>query len=307
MYRLAMHSGRWPSILLKRRMYPFLYLAPALVVLVVVAVVPIAFECYMSMLDFNIGDLWEFRRFTGLDNFRCLFGGEDPEFYLSVLRTVVFATVVTAVSLVAGMCIAILFNRPLRAENVLTGALIAPIALSPPIVGLMWKLMYNTEYGIFNAVLRGFGIEVLWLGREWAFASVAIVSIWGGTAFMAVVLLSGLKSLPVEPYEAAKIDGATGAQTLLYVTIPMLRPIILVAAVLQQISALHVFGSVLILTQGGPGSRTTLLGLHVYRTGLVMTWAGRAAAIAIVLAGIALLAVFVLSRLVPETDEGSRG
>ncbi len=155
--------------------------------------------------------------------------------------------------------------------------------------------MFNAEYGLLNYLLGGlFGLKVPWLSSGMAFWSIMIVDIWQFTPFVALILYSGLRSLPDEPYESAMIDGAGKARSFYYVTLPMMRPLILLAMLMRAVDSLKLFDTAFVLTQGGPGNATEFLSLHVFRmvnaqNGLI----GRGAAVAMVL----LALVTVISNL----------
>lgn len=278
------------------------YVGPAVIILILVGVVPIVFELYASLFSFNLGELWQDRVYVGLRHYVDILSGRDPEFYKSLFTTIIFTVAVTLVSFLLGLGAAVLLNRPLKARSLIIASLIVPSTITPSVSGLIWKLMYNRQYGILNYFFqRLFGKPVNWLGPDMALFSVTLVSIWGATAFMALVLSAGMSSVPREPIEAAMIDGATGFQILTQITLPIMRRIVLVALILQQISALHVFGTIVVMTQGGPGSATNLLGLHIYRTAFITTWIDRGSALGVILAVIAFIFTMILIRAMRKT------
>ena len=167
--------------------------------------------------------------------------------------------------------------------------------MTPSIAAQMWKLMFNAEYGILNAILNTlFGVKVAWLSSGMAFWSVLLVDLWQFTPFVTLICYAGLRSIAGEPYESAAIDGANRWQVLTRITLPMMRKLLYLAILLRAIDSLKLFDTAFVLTQGGPGNATEFLSLHVYRmanaqNGLI----GRAAAIALVL----LLITTVVSRV----------
>jgi multiple sugar transport system permease protein len=167
--------------------------------------------------------------------------------------------------------------------------------MTPSITGQLWKLMLNAEYGVVNYLLeKSFGWKVVWLSESNAFLSTVLVDVWQNTPFVALILYAGLKSLPVDPYEAAMMDGANRAQMLRHITLPLLKPMFLLAVVFRSMDALKLFDIPFSLTQGGPGSATEFLSLHVYRLGFAQTgWVGRASATAVVL----LMLISIISML----------
>ena len=268
-------------------------LLPALIVILLVGVIPIAFEFYMSLTRFSLGFPWSTRRFVGLANIaRTL---RDSSFLNSLELTVVFAFAVTIFSLVLGVGFALVLNRDFPFKSVLVTSVLVPQTISASVIGLIWRLMYNADYGVINYFLSPFGVQPTWLGARWALTAVTITGIWFASSFMTLVSLAGLESLPPEPYEAAKIDGANAIQRFWYLTLPMLRPILMVAVLLQQVASLHVFGIIYTLTGGGPGDRTNVLALEVYRSGIDAGNVGMGAGVATVLAALALfLSIFLM-------------
>ena len=190
------------------------------------------------------------------------------------------------IELILGFGIALLVDTfSDRTKGILVGVLMLPMVVTPVIVGLVWKLMLNSEHGVINWVLSFLGLRPAWLGPQLSLTSIMIVEIWQWTPFVALILIAGLASLPTEPHEAAAIDGATGWQSLVYITLPLLMPVIMLAVLLRLIDALKIFDIIFIMTGGGPGSATETLAIHSYRLGFYFTgWIGRASATAVVLA-----------------------
>ena len=263
-----------------------LTLMPAVLVILLVAVVPIFFQYYTSFHNFRLGYLWESRVWVSLDNYVRMFN--RPSFRHSFSLTVQFALAVTFGSLVLGLIFANLLNRSFRLKALVVSSVLIPVTISEGVIGLIWRLMLNTEYGVVNYFLRPFGLATTWLGPDMAFTAAVMVSIWYASSFMTLVCLAGLESLPPEPFEAAVMDGANAVQRFVFITLPLLQPVLFVAILLQQVATLHVFGIIFVLTGGGPGTRTNVLAIEVYRQGLTAGNMGVAAAVAGVLALLAL-------------------
>jgi multiple sugar transport system permease protein len=272
------------------------FIAPALIVVLVLSVVPTVFLFVVSLTNYQLGWDLDRARFVGVDNFIRLFSGADPDFWHSVWISVVFMVVATSVEMALGFAIASLLNASeAKLKPLVIGGMIIPLAMTPSIAAQMWKLIFNSEYGILNQALDTlFGVRVTWLGPDLAFWSVAIVDLWQYTPFVALIVYAGLRSLPVEPYEAAAIDGANRWQILRHITVPMMRKLLFLAILLRAVDSLKLFDTAFVLTQGGPGNATEFLSLHVFRlanaqNGLI----GRAGAVALVL----LVITIVVSRL----------
>jgi multiple sugar transport system permease protein len=280
------------------------WVLPSTVALLVLIVVPVAFLVYVSLTGYELGFPWSERRFVGLQQYQDLLTGVDPDFRVSVGRSITYALLVTAGSLLVGMGVALLLHRAQRGRMLITLVVIMPLAISHAIGGLMWKLMYNVEFGILNHVLGQLGgIHVNWLGDTTALYAVAVVGIWMGAPFAALFLLAGLESLPLAPFEAARVDGAGAWQVFCHVTVPLLRPVIVVVALFEIIDALKSFGAIYLLTEGGPGDATLVLPLHMYRVGFGYTnLLGRGSAIAMTLIVVTMLFAVPLVRLWRRDD-----
>jgi multiple sugar transport system permease protein len=289
-----------PSDPAARRRVPWLYMLPALIPLVLITIGPLIFLYYISLTDYQIGTALSEALFLGLDNYARLLSGRDPQFWPSVRNTLTLAIVATSIELVLGFAIAIFLDGfSDRVRSVVISLLLLPMVVTPVIVGLVWKLMLNSEHGVINYLLGFVGLQPAWLGPDLSFVSVLIVEVWQWTPFVTLILLAGLASLPKEPHEAAAIDGASAWQSLLYVTIPLLQPVIWLAALLRLIDMLKIFDIIFIMTGGGPGSTTETLAIRSYRLGFYFTgWIGRSSAVAVLLAVLTtIVSMIMIGRL----------
>ena len=291
---------------MKKKKEHYWYILPSLITLVVIVIFPTIFLWYVSFTNYDLTMGWEQRKLVGIRNFQYL-AFEDKDFWHSVKISLWFMVFTVVVEFVLGLAIALLFNRRIRGKRLWMSFLIVPMVITPTIISLIWKLMLNTEYGVLNFLLSLFSIhKINWLGYESALWSVMMVDIWEWTPFLALILYAGLISLPQEPYEAAIVDGASPVQVFYYLTLPLLKPIILIAVLLRSIDSLKIFDVVYGLTQGGPGNATELMSMHIYRLGFRHTnWIGRASANAIVLLVITVISTTILLRIMRRgTKEG---
>jgi len=279
----------------KREAYAFVL--PSLATLVAIVIFPTIFLWYVSLTNYDLSMGWEQKSFVGLRNYFFLFL-EDKDFWYSLRITLFFAAVTVGLEFVLGLGVALLFHRHIWGKRVWMSCLILPMVITPTIISLIWKLMLNTEYGVLNFILSQFGLgKINWLGPKEAFWSLILVDVWEWTPFIALILYAGLQALPQEPYEAAVVDGANPRQIFFYLTLPLLKPMILIALLLRSIDALKMFDVVYGLTQGGPGNATELMSLHIYRLGFRHTnWIGRASANAVILLFLSTLLTTVLLR-----------
>lgn len=282
-----------------RRGEPLRWVLPSGLALFLLIIIPAAFLLYVSLTGYELGFPWGDRAFVALGNYRDLVGGSDYEFWISVRRSVAYALLVTGGSLVLGMAVALLLHQPIRGRTFVTLVVIMPLAISHAIGGLMWKLMYNVEFGILNYALQWTtGLRANWLSDATALYAVAAVGIWMAAPFVALFFLAGLQSLPQGPFEAARVEGASAWQVFRHLTLPMLRPVILVVTLFTIIDALRSFGAIYLLTEGGPGVATLVLPLYMYRVGFgYSSILGKGAAIAFVLILLTMAVATVLVRM----------
>ena len=271
------------KIALANRTTPYLFLAPAGIVLVIALLYPICYMIYASFLDWNPSQRIGEADFVGLRNYVNLLG--DAAFRESFLVTVSFAAIVVSAEMVLGVGLAVLLDRKIRGMSALRTIFILPMMIAPIVVGLMWRYMYHPQVGIFNRTLEwlGFG-PVPWLSDgNWAFASVIIADIWQWTPFIFILSLAALQSLPRSALEASRIDGATGWQQIVHIKLPLMMPVLIVTGLLRLIDAFKVLEVILVMTNGGPGLSTEILALRISRTASEFRELGVAAAMSNVL------------------------
>jgi multiple sugar transport system permease protein len=282
------------------RLTPYLFLAPAGIVLAIALMYPIGYMVYASFLNWNPSQRIGEAEFVGLANYISLLN--DPQFRESFAVTLRFAAIVVSVEMVLGVGLALLLDRELRGMSVLRTVFILPMMIAPIVVGLMWRYMYHPTVGIFNRTLTSLGLEgVPWLSNgDWAFASVIIADIWQWTPFIFILSLAALQSLPGSVMEAARIDGASAWQTILYIKLPLMLPVLIVTALLRLIDAFKVLEVILVLTNGGPGLSTEILSLRISRTASEFRELGKAAAMSnllLILLLILTVAMFAYTKI----------
>lgn len=263
----------------------WIWLAPAVAVLLLLTIYPLFFAVEVSLRTPSG---------YGVGNFTRL--ATDRFFLISLGQTLIYTAGALAVEFSLGLALALLVNREFRGRRVLRSILLIPMLLPPVVVAVIWRLILNPEFGVLNGALRSWGFDasgLTWFGSEkTAMLSVILVDVWEWTPFMFLLLLAGLQGLPVEPFEAAVVDGASRRQAFLRLTLPMLRPVIAIAVLLRGMDLLRVFDQIFILTQGGPGFATETVTLYIYRTAFRYWNFGYAAAMSFVL----LVATTVIAR-----------
>jgi len=262
------------------RALPYLLVAPTVAVLVALSIYPLIYSIRVSFQT-GVGQ----RAAWSLGNFARL---ASDRFFLDALgHTLVYALVALTFEFLLGLGLAVLLNEKLRGRNFFRALLLVPMMLPPVVVGVVWRLMLNPNFGAINGTLKGAGVntsQLTWTASpKLALASVIMVDIWQWTPFMFLVLLAGLQAIPQEPYEAAVIDGSSRWQTFRHITLPLLKPAILIALLLRTMDLLRVFDQIFILTEGGPGFATETISLYIYRTAFRFSDFGYAAAMSFVL------------------------
>ncbi|MCV3274026.1 carbohydrate ABC transporter permease [Roseobacter sinensis] len=283
------------------RLTPYLFLAPAALVMTVALLYPIGYMIYASFLDWNPSQRIGEAEFVGLRNYINLLS--DAAFLESFFVTLKFAAVVVSIEMVLGVGLALLLDRNIRGMSVLRTLFILPMMIAPIVVGLMWRYMYHPSVGIFNRTLKSLGFEPIpWLSDgSWAFASVVIADIWQWTPFIFILSLAALQSLPQSAMEAARIDGATGWRQIVYIKLPLMMPVLIVTLLLRLIDAFKVLEVILVLTNGGPGLSTEILSLRISRTASEFRELGEAAAMSnylLILLVILTFAMFAYNKAV---------
>ncbi|WP_300034700.1 carbohydrate ABC transporter permease [uncultured Roseobacter sp.] len=260
------------------RLTPYLFLAPAAIIMGIALLYPIGYMVYASFLDWNPSQRIGEAEFVGLRNYINLLG--DAAFLESFWVTIKFAAVVVTLEMFLGVGLALLLDRNIRGMSLLRTLFILPMMIAPIVVGLMWRYMYHPTVGIFNRTLKSLGLDsVPWLSDgNWAFASVVIADVWQWTPFIFILSLAALQSLPQSAMEASRIDGATGWQQVIYIKLPLMLPVLIVTLLLRLIDAFKVLEVILVLTNGGPGLSTEILSLRISRTASEFRELGEAAA-----------------------------
>jgi multiple sugar transport system permease protein len=248
------------------RLIPFEYLAilPALAATIFVMLGPLVFSFGISLYRFILTDPRNIR-FAGLDNYAQAL--RDPTFFSSLQTTLVFTVGTVGFQFLLGMLFALVVHNLTIGQGIVRTAMLVPIFMTPAVAAFMWRFMLNADLGIvgYMTSLVGFGRPV-WLGSPaLALSSVMAVDIWRNTPFMFLVFLAGMQSLPVELYEAAAVDGASAWRRFFNITLPLLKPLILVALVIRGMDALREFDIIFVLTGGGPGNATETVALATYR------------------------------------------
>jgi multiple sugar transport system permease protein len=258
----------------------YLFLAPGLILFSVFTVFALIYAFYLTFHEWNI--LQPAKPFVGLQNYRDML--HDQQFKQSVINTAYFTGGSIPLTMAIGLGVALLLNQPLRMRGLLRTMYFLPVVTPFVVSAILWKWLYNGDYGLFNFYLLKLHLihqPLLWLAsKNLAMPSVILMAIWGGVGFSMVVYLAGLQSIPEELYEAAKIDGANAFSRLRYITIPMLAPTSLFLLVIGIIGSFQIFTQIFVMTGGGPVGRTTTVVYYIYQSAFTYYEMGYASTLA---------------------------
>ena len=277
------------------RALPYLLLAPALLLLFALVVYPLFYGIRESFLGYRYGHSIGS---VGLQNYKDLYS--DTYFRQALWVTLKFVFLAVGLETVLGLGLALLAARELPLVRFARLMLIIPMIITPIVVGIVFRLIYASDTGLLTIISEKLGGgPVLILDKPTtAFLGLVFLDVWEWTPLMFLIMLAGIQSLPVEPFEAARVDGAGSWRTFLDHTLPMLRPIIAVAVALRTIDAFTTFDQVFVLTGGGPGTSTQLISIYGYNTAFKFTQYGYAAAMMIVVAALVLVFAAVAVKLI---------
>jgi multiple sugar transport system permease protein len=289
---LGSPGERW-----RERHLRVLMLAPTLVILGGLTLFPTVYMLSASVQRIS-ADPRVPREFVGLGNFARML--TDGQFHVGLVNTAVFTVSAVTAEFLLGLGLALLFDRYVRRFNFLKTVLMMPMMLPPIAVAITWKLIYQPQFGVLNEVMFRLGLPTqAWAGdADLAMFTIILADVWEWTPFFFLLMLAGLASLPVEPYEAAEIDGASAWRQFWDLTLPFLKPVITIALLLRTMDAMRLFDLVFILTGGGPADATKVLSLYIFQVAFRFVDIGYAAAISLfILAVTTVLSTWFIRRM----------
>ena len=267
---------------------------PAVIFVAVMVIFPFAFAFWLSLLDYKIG---QSDAFIGLGNYGALLA--DPQFWNGLKLTFILYLGALVIQLVLGVALGLLLHRVETLKGLVRTVMVSPFMLPPVVVGMMCIVVLDPGMGVANYLLKSIGLppSLFLASNDFVIFTVMLIDTWQWAPFVALIVLGGLQSLPAQVYEAAAIDGARGWRRFVYITLPMLGPTIVTAAVLRSVDLLRFFDVIYITTQGGPGYASSTLNIYAYRKGFEFSDIGYASALMITLSTIVFGAVLVFSQL----------
>ena len=287
------------AVRLRRSVYPYVWISPALLVFGVFTLLPLAAGVALSLVGW---DGIHAARWQGLANYVQVL--QDQTFWQALGHNVIYAVGTVVGKIVLALVLAVLLNRALRGRAVFRTVLFMPVVMSFVVVGLIWSWIYNYNFGLLNAIVGALGLQAWkqdWLGNaSIALGALIVVDIWKWFGFHMVINLAGLQSIPNELYEAARIDGASAWQSFWHVTLPLLKPVTMINVLLATSGAFNVFDLVYVMTEGGPVNATDVAMLHIYTQAFQFYRFGYAAAMSYILLILVGIVTLVLMRVMRQ-------
>jgi multiple sugar transport system permease protein len=285
----------WNNLEREDQRFGWMMTAPGLLLLSAVIAFPVGWALFTSLFEYTLLAPG-FHDFAGVRNYTQALA--DDGFRHAAWVTLTFIAAVVLLEFLLGFFVALMLNATERGRNAYYVILLCPLLMNPVVVGLIWRMFLHPTLGIVNYLLGEIGIApVNWLGdADIAFWTVVLVDIWHQVSFMIVLLLAGLSALPAEPYEAARVDGANPLQSFWYITLPLMRPVIVVTLLIRVIFAIKTYDLIYIMTRGGPGTATDLVSYYIYRRAFVSLELGQACAMSGILLAVVVAVTFYLHR-----------
>jgi multiple sugar transport system permease protein len=275
----------------------YFFITPALLIIFCLIAYPFILSISLSLNAAMVGQPFHF---AGFDNFRYLL---KSDIFLQTLKnSLIYTFSAVILKMVFGIVLALLLNAGIKFQKCFRGAILLPWVIPDTLSTLGWVWMFDPLYSVFNWILKHVGfIEkgIPWLSHPyWAMASVVLVNLWRGLPFFAITLLAGLVSVPKDIYQAARVDGAGRFRIFFYITLPLLKPLILIVILFSTISTISDFNIVYILTKGGPMNMTHVLSTLAFRVGLAGGNLGQGAAISLFLFPVMAIVVYFQLRVI---------
>jgi multiple sugar transport system permease protein len=291
-----------------RRWLPWTFVGPALLALGAFFLLPVLAALLLSFTDFDLYALADRRnlRVVWFDNYLEVL--RTPLFWKSLLNTLYFVGVGVPLSIGASLGAALLLNSPLaKFKGLFRTALFAPVVTTVVAVALIWRYLFHTRYGLINYVLTHLGFAPIdWLGDpHWSMPAIIVFAVWKNFGYNMVILLAGLQSIPIELYEAARIDGASAWRQFRHITLPSLRPVLMLVAIITVAGYFQLFAEPYVMTRGDPLQSTVSVLYYMFQQGFEWWNLGRATAIAFLLFALTLLVTRVLLRLGRRGEESA--
>lgn len=276
---------------------PYIFLVPALFILAVVTVYPLFYVLWLSLHRRLL--IFDISKFIGLENYGFLL--RDDRFWNALYNTVYFTGVSVSLELILGLAIAMLLNGAFKGKGIMRSIILVPWVIPTVVSAKMWEWMYNPDFGILNYLL---GVNINWLGSPfWALNAAVFADVWKTTPFVTLLLMAGLQTIPMDLYGAARVDGASNWYIFKRITLPLLKPMILIVLIFRTLDAFRVFDVIYVLTGGGPGNSTETLSIYAYKTLFQTLQFGYGSTLSVmVFLSVAVITLFYVKLLRRETE-----
>ncbi len=285
------------------RLQPYLLLAPALAILTAFLLFPLTWNVYLSLHDVSLITILSDWKYVGIKNFVNLV--QDSDFHMSLLVSLMFVGGSVALQFFVGMVLAVVLNQQIRGSNTLRAIFIIPWTVSAVITGFSFKFIFNDSFGIMNYGLSQLGLEpVSWLSDPGTVVwTLVVANMWHGTPFTVIFLTAGLFSISPVLYEAARIDGASKIKGFFYITLPLLRPFVIINLILITMWSVNFFDLILVMTNGGPLFSSTTSSLFMYRQAFEFGLLSKGAAVGFLLIATNLVLAYSYIKLLRSQDK----
>lgn len=290
-----------------KKVFPWVLMAPTLIILFAIGIYPFLYALSLASQNVILSKPYLPRFFVGLYQYQSLI--QDPEFWHALKVTLIFTIEAVFIEFWLGLGLALLFQRSLRGASIFRIFILIPMILPPLVAALIWRYMFFPGAGLVTyytgklGEIFGFSQIPFLSDPDLALQTLVFVDVWEWTPFMFLMLSAGLASIPRQPYEAAEIDGASAWRVFWTITMPLLRPAILIAVVIRTMDAFRTFELIVVMTRGGPGNATTTLNVLLTKTGLEFFDASRAAALSLLMMMVIIVMSFVFIRVFRSKTE----
>jgi len=283
------------SFLATKRKALLFFLLPAVIVLILITLFPFIYAIVISFTGMEIARPQKGVHFVGFKNYITIF--TSVRFWNSMKVTFILVFTAAIVELILGFWLAYLLRNAFRGRKIVVSLFITPMVIPPIVAGLTWRFMYDDAIGLINYLVSSIGFSRQpWLGSPvLALPAIIITDIWQWTPFLMLIVLAGFHALPEEPFEAARVDGASNWQILRFITIPMLKNVILVGFLIRIIELFRTFDTIFVMTEGGPGTATETMSIRSYLLGFRFFATSRASAFSLIML---FIVVFICSRFI---------
>lgn len=281
-------------------------LMPAVVIMVVFVAYPVLSTIWSSFTNAKIQNLNP--EFVGMDNYVKAF--KDPLVKSSLVFTVGFTVIATSLETVLGMMLALIMNRKFKGQGLVRAIILIPWAIPTIVSGMMWQFMFAEGYGIINQLLLKSGMieaSIPWLtNARWSFLAIVIADTWKTSPYMSLMLLSGIQTIPVELYESASIDGANAWNKFRYITLPLLKPVLMVSLLFRTVQSFRIYDLICALTNGGPANSTQSLTMYTVKTYFNFGNTGYGAALAMLTFAVSMVIALLFADGMKEKMKGGK-